>query len=176
MASRASDLGRLTVPVPCFRSQISPHTHPDTLGSFQLFSRPFFVIFSVFWGFFFASQKIIQLMHGTIIHIWVPTSQFLGRNYRTREKKERNSACFISPPPYLRRQQRGAAARSEFHLRNARHQRPAVLYEQMLLLLSRGGELQTVPSITREVILQITARLRILIVPSILIEPNSAGE
>ena len=57
MASRASDLGRLTVPVPCFRSQISPHTHPDTLGSFQLFSRPFFVIFSFFWGFFFCFSK-----------------------------------------------------------------------------------------------------------------------
>ena len=164
MASRASDLGRLTVPVPCFRSQISPHTHPDTLGSFQLFSRPFFVIFSVFWGFFFASQKIIQLMHGTIIHIWVPTSQFVGTELQNkREKRAKFSlkassypACFISPPPYLRRQQRGAAARSEFHLRNARHQRPAVLYQQMLLLLSlRGAELQTVASITREVILQI---------------------
>ena len=163
MASRASDLGRLTVPVPCFRSQISPHTHPDTLGSFQLFSRPFFVIFSVFWGFFFASQKIIQLMHGTIIHIWVPTSQFVGAELQNkREKRAKfllkasSSLLHLSPTLFTK-----AAARRGCSIRISSAQclpseaASVIQADAIAFPLERGAELQTVPSITREVILQI---------------------
>ena len=92
---------RALLPVPDF----APHTprHPRQLPTF--FS-PFFRNFLSFLGIFFASQKIIQLMHGTIIHIWVPTSQFVGTELQNKREKRakfslKASSCLLHLSPTL---------------------------------------------------------------------------
>ena len=114
MASRASDLGRVTVPpVPCFRSQISPHTPPSHPRQFSLSFFSFSLLMCDFSVVVKRRSDSVSCMVKSYVQIGA-SSYFTVIFQEGQRKKEipieRILSCLLhlSHSPYLRRHQQGA--------------------------------------------------------------------